>query len=75
MVNEEKLGRLLSVSPLNSWTEKTYHTQAAKTGAAALRQGIADSDWDTDERHGSLDAVVEKNHQTGEETVASAGTA
>lgn len=32
---------------------------------------MADADWDTVERLGSLDAVVEKIHQAGEKTVAS----
>ena len=39
---------------MNSWMEKTYHPQAAKTEAAALRQGIADVDWDTVERQAAL---------------------
>ena len=61
------------VPPLISWTEKTYHTQATKTEAAVLRQAIADADWDTVERYGVLDAVVDTIDQAEEKTAASAG--
>ena len=45
-------------------------TGAVETSAAALRQAIADADWDTVERHGGLDAVVEKIDHADEETAA-----
>ena len=45
----------------------------AKTEAALLWQAIADTDWDTVERHGGLDAVVDRIDQAEEETAASAG--
>ncbi len=51
----------------------TRDPAAAKTEAAGLRQAIADADWDTVERHGGLDAVVDKIDQADEETTASAG--
>ena len=40
---------------------------------AVLRQAIADADWDTVERHGGLDVVVDKIDQAEEETAAMAG--
>ena len=43
---------------LQAWT--TRDPAAAKTEAAVLRQAIADADWDTVERHGGLDAIVDK---------------
>jgi len=46
--------------------------EAAKKEAAALRQAIADSDWDTVERLGGLDAVVGGIDLADEETAASA---
>ena len=56
---------------LQVWT--TRDPAAAKTEAAGLRQAIADADWDTVERHGGLDAVVDKIDQAEEETAASVG--
>ena len=56
---------------VQAWT--TRDPAAAKTEAAGLRQAIADADWDTVERHGALDAVVDKIDQAEEETAASAG--
>ena len=38
-------------------------TGAVETEAAALRQAIADTDWDTVERHGGFNTVVEKTLQ------------
>ena len=54
-----------------AWT--TRDPAAAKTEAAGLRQAIADADWDTVERHGGLDAAVDKIDQAEEETAAPAG--
>ena len=45
----------------------------ASRQAAFLRQAIADADWDTVERHGGLDAVVDKIKQAAEETAAWSG--
>ena len=41
--------------------------------AAFLRQAIADADWDTVERHGGLNVVMEKINQLEQETPASNG--
>ena len=53
---------------------QAWAAPAAETGqpeAPALRQAIADADWDTVERNGDLDAVMEKIPQAGKETVVS----
>ena len=54
---------------LQAWT--TRDPGAATTQAVVLRQAMADADWDTVESHGSLDAVMEKIDQSGQETPAS----
>ena len=46
---------------------------AATTEVEARRQTIADAGWDTVERHGGLDAAVDRIDQAEEETPASAG--
>ena len=46
---------------LQSW--ETSDTGEAKKEAEALRQTIADADWDTIDHHGGLDAIMEKIHQ------------
>ena len=56
---------------LQAWT--TRNPAAAKAEAAVLRQAIADADWDTVERHGGLNGVVDKIDQAQEEMAASAG--
>ncbi len=56
---------------LQAWTTRDPAT--ARKEAVVLRQAIADADWDTVERHGGLDAVVDKIDQAEEETPASAG--
>ena len=50
---------------LQAWT--TRGPPAAKTEAAGLRQVLADADWDTVERHGGLNAVVQKINQWEQE--------
>ena len=61
---------LLLLPPLESLR---FFEATGKTEAAGLRQAIADADWDTVERHGGLDAVVDKIDQVEEETAAKAG--
>ena len=56
---------------LQAWT--TRDPSAAKTEAAVLRQAIADTDWDTVERHGGFDVVREKIVQWEQENPASNG--
>ena len=57
--NQQHLDRTQRV--LQAWT--TRDPAATKTEAAGLRQAIADADWDTIERHGGVDAVVDKINQ------------
>ena len=45
----------------------------ASRQAAYLRQVLANADWDTVERHGGFDAVVDKINQAAEETAARSG--
>ena len=45
----------------------------ASRQAAFLRQALANADWDTVERHGGFDAVVDKINQAAEETAAWSG--
>ena len=47
--------------------------EQAKPEAAALLQAIADTDWDTLERHGGIDAVMKKIVQWEQENPASNG--
>ena len=43
----------------------------AKTEAAAFRQAIADTDWDTVERHGGLNAALKKMNELARESPVS----
>ena len=45
----------------------------ASRQAAFLRQALANADWDTVERHGGFDAVVDTINQAAEETAAWSG--
>ena len=45
----------------------------ASRQAALLRQALADADWDTVDRHGGFDAVVDKINQAAKETAAWSG--
>ena len=67
--NQQHLDRTQRV--LQAWT--TRDPGAGTPEAAVLRQAIADDDWDTVERHGGVDAVVDKIDQADEETAASVG--
>ena len=53
---------------LQAWT--TRDRAAATPEAAVLRQGIADADRDTVERHGGFDAALKKINQLKQETPA-----
>lgn len=46
---------------------------SARIEAAVLREATADAHWDTVERDGGLDAVVDKIDQADEEKAVSAG--
>ena len=56
---------------LQSWVARDM--SEAEREARTLRQAIADADWDTVERHGGLDAVVDKIRQWEQENPASKG--
>ena len=56
---------------LQAWINRD--PAAAKTEAAGLRQAIADADWDTVERYGGHDAVVDKIRQLGKGNPPSTG--
>ena len=58
---------------LQTWA--SGDTGAVETSPAALRQAIADADWDTVERHGGLDAVVDKIDRAEEDrsTISASG--
>ena len=54
---------------LTSWRGRAISD--AEQEAVMLRQAIADTDWDTLERHGGFDAAVRKVLQSEEETASS----
>ena len=58
---------------LQSWG--AGNTAEAEQEAEALRQAIADADWDTIDHHGGLDAIMDKIDQLKQKTPASSGAA
>ena len=56
---------------LQDWASRD--TRAVETRAAGLRRAIADADWDTVERHGGFDVVMEEIDQWEQENPASNG--
>ena len=56
---------------VQAWT--TRDPAAGKAEAEVLRQAIADTDWDTVERHGGFDAVVRKINQSEQKRPPSNG--
>ena len=56
---------------LKAWASRD--PAAVETRAAALRQALADADWDTVERQGGFDAVVQKINQSEQKRPPSNG--